>query len=166
MVLTMFTGSLTAQDIPVSGKVTGAADKQSIPGVTIIVKGTTTGTTTNINGSYTLLVPSNGVLVFSFIGMQTQEISVNGRKVINIEMADEKIDLGEIVVMGYNTSSKKLISGSFGLVKEDEIKDVPIRTIDGVLQGKVAGLNVFMNSGTPGGQTSIKLRGGSSINAQ
>lgn len=165
MVLRMFIGTLQAQDIPISGKVTSATDKQSIPGVTIMVKGTTSGTATDINGSYTLQAPSNGILVFSFIGMQTQEISINGRKEINIEMEDEKVDLGEIVVMGYNTSSKKLITGSFGLVKESEIKDVPIRTIDGVLQGKVAGVTVYMNSGTPGGQTSIKLRGGSSINA-
>jgi TonB-dependent SusC/RagA subfamily outer membrane receptor len=80
-------------------------------------------------------------------------------------MEDENIDLGEVVVMGYSSDSKKLISGSFGLVNEDEIKTIPLRTIDGVLQGKAAGMTINQNSGTPGGQNSIKIRGGSSINA-
>ncbi len=160
----MFAGALKAQDIPISGQVTGATDKQSIPGVTIMVKGnTTTGTTTDINGNYTIQAPSNGLLVFSYIGMETQEIAVNGRKEINVEMAYENIDLGEFVVMGYSTESKKLISGSVGLVNEDQIKNVPLRTVDGVLQGKAAGLNIFQNSGTPGGQSTVTLRGGSSI---
>jgi TonB-linked SusC/RagA family outer membrane protein len=97
--------------------------------------------------------------------MQKQEVEINGRKEINIEMAEENIDLGEVVVMGYSTDSKKLISGSFGLVKEDEIRTVPLRTVDGVLQGKTPGVVVQQNSGTPGGQNSIKIRGGSSINA-
>jgi TonB-dependent starch-binding outer membrane protein SusC len=156
---------LFGQDVQVSGKVIAASDKIALPGVTIMVKGASTGTVTNIEGNYTLKAPANATLVFSFIGMQKQEIAVNGRKEINIEMVDERTDLGEIVVLGYSTSSKKLVSGSFDLVKEDQIKDVPIRTVDGVLQGKAAGLSVYMNSGTPGGQTSIKLRGGSSINA-
>jgi TonB-dependent starch-binding outer membrane protein SusC len=165
MLLALYLTTLKAQDIHVTGKVTTATDKETMIGVTVVVKGTNIGTTTDINGIYKILSPSDAILVFSFVGMKTLEILVNGQKEINIELEEDKIDLGEIVVMGYNTSSKKLITGSFGLVKENEIKEVPIRTIDGVLQGKVAGLNVFMNSGTPGGQTSIKLRGGSSINA-
>lgn len=165
MVFFLLIGHLMAQDIPVSGKVTSATDKQPIPGVTVVIKGTTKGTVTDINGNYTVEAPSTGVLVFSFVGMQKQEIAVNGRKQINLELTEEKIDLGEVVVMGYNTSSKKLISGSFGLVKEDEIKSIPLRTLDGVLQGKAAGMTVMQNSGTPGGQNSIKIRGGSSINA-
>jgi TonB-linked SusC/RagA family outer membrane protein len=165
LVLTLFTGVLKAQDIPISGKVTMAEDKHPIPGVTVLVRGTTIGTTTDNNGKYSIIAPSNGVLIFSFIGMQRQDLEINGRREINCEMAEEHIDLGEVVVMGYNTDSKKLISGSFNVVKEDELKIIPLRTIDGVLQGKAAGVTVNQNSGTPGGQNSIKIRGGSSINA-
>jgi TonB-linked SusC/RagA family outer membrane protein len=156
---------LAAQEIPVSGKIISADDNSPLPGVTVLIKGSTQGTTSDINGKYSLLAPGKGVLVFSYIGMQTQEITVNGRTVINVKMADQDIPLGEVVVVGYSTSSKKLISGSIELVNEDEIKNIPIRTIDGVLLGQTAGLTVVPQSGTPGGQNMIKLRGGSSINA-
>ncbi|KAF0199499.1 MAG: tonb-dependent receptor [Bacteroidetes bacterium] len=165
LVFMLVIGSLKAQNIPVSGKVTSATDKQPIPGVTVVIKGTSKGTVTDANGSFSLDIPSDGVLVFSFVGMQKQEVPVKGKRQISIEMSEEKIDLGEVVVMGYNTSSKKLITGSFGLVDQEEIKAIPLRTIDGVLQGKAAGMTINQNSGTPGGQNSIKIRGGSSINA-
>lgn len=165
LVFTMLTSILKAQDIPISGKVTSAADKQPIPGVTVVIKGTSKGTVTNLDGVYSIEASPNAVLVFSFVGMQKQEVPVNSQRQINLEMSEEKIDLGEVVVMGYNTSSKKLISGSFGLVDQEEIKTIPLRTIDGVLQGKAAGMTINQNSGTPGGQNSIKIRGGSSINA-
>jgi TonB-dependent starch-binding outer membrane protein SusC len=164
-VFMLFISMLKAQDIPISGKVISAKDQQAIPGVTIVVKGTTKGTITDINGNYKLEAPSNGTLVFSFLGMQKQEVQVNGRKLINTEMADENIDLGEVVVVGYSTESKKLLSGSIGVVGKEELKDVPLKTISGVLQGKAAGVSISQNSGTPGGQNTIKLRGGSSINA-
>jgi TonB-dependent SusC/RagA subfamily outer membrane receptor len=165
LLFALFTSAIIAQDISVRGKIISADDKMPVPGVTILVRGSTTGTTSDVNGNYTLHAPSDGVLVFSFVGMQRQEVPINGRREINCEMAAENIDLGEVVVMGYSSDSKKLISGSFGVVKEDEIKTIPLRTIDGVLQGKSAGVVVNENSGTPGGQNSIKIRGGSSINA-
>ncbi len=157
--------TLLAQDISVNGKVSSATDNMPVPGVTVLVKGTTKGTSTDVNGHYSLQAPSNGILIFSFIGMQTQEIAIDGKKQINVTMSDKEIRLGEMVVVGYSTTSKKLITGSYNIVGENEIKNMPIRTIDGVLEGQSAGLNVSQNSGTPGGQASFKLRGGSSINA-
>lgn len=166
LLFSFFTAQISmAQEIPVSGKVTTAEDNQPVPGVTVKVRGTSTGAITGLDGNYVINAPSNGVLVFSFVGMETQELEINGRREINVKMQEARIDLGEVVVMGYNTDSKKLISGSFGVVKEDEIKTIPLRTIDGVIQGKAAGVSVNQNSGTPGGQNSIKIRGGSSINA-
>lgn len=164
-VLTLFFGSLFAQSIPVSGTVTSASDKMPVPGVTVQIKGTTQGTTTDLDGVYKLEAPADATLVFSFVGMQTMEVPVIKRLVINVVMEEDKIDLGEVVVVGYSTSSKKLISSSVGVVQEEEIKNAPVRTIEGVLQGKAAGVTININSGTPGGQNSIKLRGGSSINA-
>jgi len=162
---TFFVSSLWAQTIPVSGTVTSATDNLPMPGVTVQVKGSQKGTITDINGSFKLEVASNATLVFTFIGMKLQEIPVDGRKTINVGMEEERVDLGEVVVVGYSTTSKKLISGSVGTVNESELKNIPMRTIDGVLQGKAAGVSINQNSGTPGGQNSIKMRGGSSINA-
>ena len=165
LVFTLILGTLRAQDIPIGGKVTSATDQLPIPGVTVLIKGTSRGTVTDINGVYSLEAPTAGTLQFSYVGMKKQEIPVNGRRKIDLIMEEEKIDLGEVVVMGYSSESKKLISSSFGLVNEDQIKTIPLRTIDGVLQGKAAGMTINQNSGTPGGQNSIKIRGGSSINA-
>lgn len=165
LVLTLFIGSAFSQSVTVTGTVTSAADKQPIPGVTVQVKGTTQGTTTDLDGVYKLEAPADAILLFSYVGMQPLEMPVNKRMMINVVMQENKIDLGEVVVVGYSTSSKKLISNSVGVVREDELKYAPMRTIEGVLQGKAAGVTININSGTPGGQNSIKLRGGSSINA-
>ncbi len=165
LMFTLFVSSLWAQTIPVSGKVTSATDNSPMPGVTVQVKGTQKGAITDINGSYKLDVAPKSTLVFSFIGMKSIEVAVNNQSQINVQLEEDRVDLGEVVVLGYSSSSKKLISGSVGTVSENELKDIPMRTIDGVLQGKAAGVSVTQNSGTPGGQNSIKMRGGSSINA-
>ncbi|HNS17004.1 MAG TPA: TonB-dependent receptor [Bacteroidales bacterium] len=165
LLFTLLLKTLSAQDIPVSGKVTSASDGKPIPGVNVVVKGSSKGTISDINGNYSMQAPADGVLIFSFIGMQTLEIPVDGKRQINVTLSDAEISLGEVVVVGYSTSSKKLISSSIDLVNEQEIDNIPLKTIDGVLQGQVAGLTVNLSSGTPGAQSSIKLRGGSSINA-
>lgn len=165
VMLTFFISSLWAQTIPISGTVSSATDKMPMPGVTVQVKGTQKGTITDINGNFKLDVPSKAVLLFSFVGMKPQEIPVEGRKQIDVQMEDDRVDLGEVVVVGYSTSSKKLISGSISTVNEKELENLPTRTIDGVLQGRAAGVSVNQNSGTPGGRNAIKMRGGSSINA-
>ncbi|HQO49725.1 MAG TPA: TonB-dependent receptor, partial [Bacteroidales bacterium] len=132
---------------------------------TVQVKGTTQGTTTDLDGVYKLEAPADATLLFSYVGMQAVEVPVNKRMLINVSLQENKVDLGEIVVVGYSTSSKKLISNAVSVVNENDLKNAPVRTIDGVLQGKVAGVSVNINSGTPGGQNSIKMRGGSSITA-
>ena len=165
LLLSALFGQLVAQDIPVSGLITAADDNSPLPGVTVLIKGTSQGTTSDLNGKYSLAAPSDAILVFSFVGMQTQEIPVNNKRVINVKLSDQDVALGELVVVGYSTTSKKLISGSVELLNEEEIKNIPVRTLDGVLQGQTAGLTITPQSGTPGGQNMMKLRGGSSINA-
>jgi TonB-linked SusC/RagA family outer membrane protein len=165
MMFTFFISSLLAQTFPVKGTVTSAADKKPMPGVTVQVKGTQKGVISDVNGTYKIETASNAILVFSFIGMKSLEVPVEGRNQIDIELEEERVDLGEVVVVGYSSSSKKLISGSISTVNEKELDNLPIRTIDGVLQGRAAGVSVNQNSGTPGGQNAIKMRGGSSINA-
>lgn len=165
IVLMLLQNSLSAQNIQVTGKVTSLSDQESLVGVTVVVKGTQTGTTTDVNGFYSIQAPVDGTLVFSYIGMKAMEVPVQGRAEINMELEEEKVNLGEVVVMGYSSDSRKLISGSVDLVGEEQIKNIPVRTLEGVLQGQAPGISINPNSGTPGGQPTIKLRGGSSINA-
>lgn len=164
-ILTFFIGTLFAQTHSVTGTVTSAADRMPVPGATVQVKGTTIGTTTDLDGNYKINADPKSTLVFSYVGMLTFEIPVNNRMMINVMMEEKKVNLGEVVVVGYSTSSKKLISNSVGVVNSEELRNNPVRTIDGVLQGKVAGVSISMNSGTPGGQNNIRMRGGSSITA-
>lgn len=154
------------ETIAISGKVTAAEDGLSLPGVNVYIRGTTVGTTTGMEGEYQIDVPKETThLVFSFVGMITQEVAINGRTTINVVMQSAALDLGELVVVGYGMESSKLVSGSLGVVSDADIRDVPIRTIDGVLQGRSAGVQISQNSGTPGAATSVRVRGNSSITA-
>lgn len=158
--------ALLAQQFSVRGKVTSAEDGASIPGVTILVKGTTIGTVTDLEGNYLIeVLPVHTHLVFSFVGMKTQEIPINRRTLINVTLEPETLNLGELIVVGYGTESKRLVSGSLGVVSDAEIRNVPLKTIDGVLQGRSAGVQISQNSGTPGAANTVRIRGNSSVSA-
>lgn len=150
----------------ITGQVLLDSDKSSIPGVTVSVKGTSTGTITDLEGNYSLSVPEDAeFLIFSFVGMEKQEVSIGNQTVINVFLIEETVDLGDVVVVGYSTDSEKLISASFSTVNAEELQNVTLKTVDGVLQGKTPGVQITQNSGTPGGGMSVRLRGSSSINA-
>jgi TonB-dependent starch-binding outer membrane protein SusC len=150
----------------ISGTVTSAEDGSTIPGVTVLVKGTALGTITDINGNYEIDVPEeNNFLIFSFVGLETQEVAIDGRTVINVVMEAAMEALDEIVVVGYGTESKKLLTGSIGSVSSGQFKDLPTPTIDQALQGKTTGIQIIQNSGTPGGGMTVRIRGNSSISA-
>jgi TonB-dependent starch-binding outer membrane protein SusC len=154
------------QRITVTGIVTSVMENNiSLPGVTVVIKNTTQGATTDLNGRFSIQANTTDTLVFSYVGMVTNEIPVNGRSVINVGMELDIARLGEVIVVGYGTESSRLISGSLGVVSDSEIRDVPLRTIDGVLQGRTAGVQVSQNSGTPGSATTVRIRGNSSITA-
>jgi len=149
----------------VSGTVTSAIDSEPMIGVTIYVKNTTEGTTTDVDGTYTLEAPGpNDTLVFSYIGFLTQEIPINGRSTIDVVMRQDAAQLEEVVVVGYGTQSRKLLTSSIASVKEEDIKDLQVTTIEGVMQGKAAGVSILTGSGQPGSSPTIRIRGGSSIN--
>ncbi len=154
-----------AMETEVSGTVVSDEGEQ-LPGVNVLVKGTNTGTVTDINGSFRLNVPDeNAILVFSFIGYQTQEIPVGGRSVIDVTMASDVQALEEVVVVGYGTVRKSDLTGSVATVKADAIKEFPITSIDQALQSRVAGVNVTQTSSAPGGGLSVRIRGANSINS-
>ncbi|MEZ5198981.1 MAG: TonB-dependent receptor [Bacteroidales bacterium] len=153
-------------DKKIRGKVTYKKDQSSLPGVNVYIKGTTAGTATDANGAYELKIPADAkILVFSLVGMKTVEITYAGQEEINVVLEDENIGLDELVVVGYGTESKRLITGSVGAINTDNIKEVPVQTLDGAMAGKTTGVYVYQNSGTPGAGMSVRIRGNSSITA-
>ncbi len=165
LVVSLISFNLSAQDVTVSGKVTGT-DGGELPGVTVQVKGTTKGTQTNIDGGYTLAgVPSNGTLVFSFVGMTAQEVAVNGRTSINVTLADDAQALEEVVVVGYGTVKKKDATGAVSAIGAKDFNKGIISSPEQLLQGRVAGVAVTQNSGEPGGGINVRIRGTSSVRA-
>ncbi|SFG16423.1 SusC/RagA family TonB-linked outer membrane protein [Pontibacter chinhatensis] len=139
-----------------------------LPGVTVLVKGTSLGTSTNTDGSFTLSLPdeqSNGTLVFSFIGFATQEIPISGQRVIDVTMATDAKALEEVVVTGYGTQRKSDVTGSVGVVSSEELLKAPVTNALQGLQGKIAGVNVKLNSGSPTSSPRVVIRGVGTINS-
>lgn len=153
-----------AQEIEVKGKVSSASDGLALPGVSIVVKGTSQGTITNVDGEYSLNVSPDAILVYSFIGMQEQEISVNGRVEINVTMEQELTDIGEVVVVGYGTQKKVNLSGAVDAIDSKELESRPIVNLAQGLQGVAPNLNIDFVSGEPGQAARINIRGMTSIN--
>lgn len=152
------------QQKPVSGKVTDSSGG-SLPGVSVVVKGTTTGTITDGDGSYSIsILPANATLVFSFIGMKTQEIPVNNQSAINVVLHENVEAVDEVVVVGYGIQKKSLVTGAISSVDANSIKDRSITRMDDALQGMTSGVTVAQSSGAPGSQPTIRIRGVSSIN--
>jgi TonB-linked SusC/RagA family outer membrane protein len=149
----------------VSGVITDK-DGELIPGVTVRVKGTTIGTVTDIDGKYAIAVDgADATLVFSFVGMLTQEISVGGQTEINITMQTDAIGLEEVVVVGYGTMKKRDVTGAVTQVTEERLLDRPAFNVAQAIGGKVAGVKVIERSGAPGSEPMIRVRGTNSINS-
>ena len=163
--LAMGTAAL-AQSRTVTGRVTSGTEGGNIPGVNVLVKGTTTGAITDADGAYSVSVPGNGAtLVFSFIGYATQEVPVGDRSTIDVQLATVENSLDEIVVIGYGTTTKSDLTGSVGSVKAAQLQERPAASLNQALAGRLAGVQVNTNSGRPGGRSNIRIRGFSSINS-
>jgi TonB-linked SusC/RagA family outer membrane protein len=148
----------------VTGKVTGA-DGFPLPGASVQVKGTSTGVATDFDGNYSIQVPENGTLVFSYLGYITQEILVRGQSTINVLLSEDTTSLDEVVVVGYGTQRKKDIAGAISTVDTEELVLSSSSSIGDVLRGKVSGLQITQNSAQPGGGLDFQIRGAGSINA-
>ncbi|NOR74990.1 MAG: SusC/RagA family TonB-linked outer membrane protein [Draconibacterium sp.] len=152
------------QQKSITGTVTNEAG-ETLPGVTIFIKGSTQGTVTNMDGEYTISnVPENATLHFSFVGMLAQEIIVGSQSTINVILANDYIGIEEVITIGYGTVRKSDLTGSVSSVNVESMKDRPIISADQLLQGSVAGVNMTLNSGAPGAGSSINIRGVSTIN--
>ena len=139
-------------------------NKESLIGVSILLKGTAVGTTTNLDGKFSMNVPSDGVLVISYIGMDKLEIPVKGRTNFIVTMKSSAVSLSDVVVIGYGSQSRKTITSSITKVTGDALRNIPINTIGEGLKGKIAGARLYSNNNTPGADATIRIRGGSSIN--
>ncbi|WP_319479748.1 TonB-dependent receptor [uncultured Draconibacterium sp.] len=157
--------SSSVQQNAITGSVTDESG-EPLPGVTIVVKGTTKGTVSDVNGKFNLAnISATDVIQFSFVGMLTQEVEVGSEREFNIIMKADAIGLEEVVAIGYGTIKKSDITGSVSSVKISDLQEGVTNSVDQMLIGKSAGVNVVQNSGEPGGGISINIRGASSINA-
>lgn len=153
----------TANDIQVSGTV--VSEGEPLPGASVLIKGTHNGTVTDIDGHYSIKVPSDGTLVFSFIGLKSQEHKVNGRTVINVDLPADSEVLDEVMVVAYATAKKYSFTGAASTVKGDEIARMQTSNVSRALEGTVPGLQASAASGQPGTDAEIRIRGIGSINA-
>lgn len=153
-----FINSAFAQNITIKGKVTDATTGESLIGVSVAVKGTTTGTQTDVNGAYSITAPSTATLAFSYIGYATQEVTINGRNTVDIKLLAQNNELQQVVVIGYGTQRKIDNTGSVASVKGVEIAKQASTNPLSALQGKVAGVTVT-NNGQPGSSPQISIRG-------
>ena len=152
-----------AQERAVSGTVTTQEDNSPLPGVNIIIKGTGTGTVTDIEGNYSLNVSDDAVLVFSFIGYQSQEVTVGSSSVIDITLVQDDNQLEEVVITGYSTQQKRDVTGSIASLGPEQFETIPVTGVDQALQGQAPGVMVTQSSGTPGGGIMVRVRGNASI---
>ncbi len=155
-----------SQTKTVSGKVTGLPDNNALSGVSVQVKGTTTGTVTDNGGNFSISVPGLGsVLVFSYTGFQNKEVPVAGESTITVQLQPGNNTLDEVVVIGYGTARKSDLTGAVGTVKSSQLQERPSASLNEQMSGRIAGVQVNTNSGRPGGQTNIRIRGFSSISS-
>lgn len=155
-----FANIINAQTHGVTGNVKDGSTGTGIPGATVIQKGTLNGTVTDIDGNFNITVSSaQDTLQFSYIGYQTLDMPINGRSVIDVTMNVELTELDEIVVIGYGTQKKKVVTGSIATVSAEEISSTPVLRVEQAMQGRTAGVQVTQLSGQPGEAPTVRIRG-------
>lgn len=158
------TASISVAQVTVSGVVTSSTDNNTLPGVNVIEKGTTRGTSTDGDGNYELTVSgSEAVLVFSYVGFKTEEVTVGDQETIDVILDEDLQLLDDFVVVGYGEQDRKTLTSSISSVSAEEIENTPAAGTDQLIQGRAAGVLVSNNSGTPGSGVFVKIRGTSSI---
>ncbi|HET8829988.1 MAG TPA: TonB-dependent receptor plug domain-containing protein, partial [Pelobium sp.] len=154
---------VSAQNATVTGKVTDANTGETLIGVSVAVKNSTSGTQTDLNGNYSISAPGNGTLVFTYIGFTTLEIPINNQTTVNASLELSNQSLNEVVVIGYGTQRKRDLTGSISSVSGEDIAKSPNTNPVSSLQGRVPGLTI-VNSGTPGAAPTVRIRGVNSTN--
>jgi hypothetical protein len=153
---------ITSQQIAISGKVTNPQG-EPLPGVSVVVKGTINGTVTNVDGNYSLSAIGTDILVFSFIGMKTQEVTVNNRSLIDVVLQEEMIGVEEVVVIGYGTREKKDLTGAVSQINSSEITKQNTLSPELAMQGKLAGVYISNPGSNPTARPTVRIRGVSTL---
>lgn len=156
---------IQAQNITIEGTVTDAKGGTPLPGVTVAIKGKTTGTQTDPQGHFRLQADPQATLVFSFIGYSAQEVPIGGRSTIDVKLGEDLQKLEEVVVVGYGAQKKKDVTGSIASINAKAIQEVSVTNPQQALQGRVAGIDVLINSNKPGDEPRVRVRGNRSITA-
>ena len=159
------TSSVFAQNIQVSGVVTDATDGSTLVGASVVVKGTSVGTSTDLDGRYTISAPADAVLEFVYVGYVTTAVPVNGRTTVDVALKTEAEALDDVIIVAYGSVKREAKTGSVTSVKGDVIAESPVSSVDKMLAGKMAGVQVTASTGQPGANSQIRIRGTSSINA-
>lgn len=160
------TSTAFAQNVVIEGTVKSNEDNEALPGVSVLVKGTTNGITTGIDGKYKLTVPDKATLVFSFVGYEAQEVKVGNQSIVDVTLQLDNALLEEVVVVGYGSQKKSDITGAVSSIKAEELTAFPLENAEQALQGRAAGVVVQSNNGgEPGAPISIRIRGNTSISA-
>ncbi|NID09201.1 SusC/RagA family TonB-linked outer membrane protein [Fibrivirga algicola] len=149
----------------VMGVVTDTESGEGLPGVTVLIKGKSTGAVTDAKGKYSISADDTDVLVFSYVGYLASEEKVGNRTQVNVNLAPDTKSLNEVVVVGYGTQKRQDVTGSISSVSEAEIKKLVLTSADQALQGRAAGVQMTQTSSAPGGNTSVRIRGGNSLSA-
>ena len=160
-----FTALTYAQQAGVQGKIISDSDQSPVPGVNVVVKNTSTGTSSDANGDYQINTVPNSVLVFSAIGYVTQEIPINGRTKLDVLLAADTKQLEALVVVGYGTQKKRDLTGAISSISAKDIAETPAANFLANAQGRLAGVDIVRSSGAPGSDFTIRIRGNRSINA-
>src|SRR5690606_7588624 len=135
-----------------------------LPGASVVLKGSDRGTTTDFDGKFTMDAPTDGILVFGYLGYTPVEEGIQGRTQINVALTPDVSQLEEIVVVGYGTQKKSVVTGAITGVKAAELQDLPITRIEQSLQGRTSGITIVANSGQPGSSSTIRVRGVTTLN--
>jgi len=150
--------------VTITGKIIESSTGLGLPGANIIIKGSEKGTLTNIDGDYSILANKGDVLVMSFIGFTDEEVIIGDATVINVTLKEDMNKLDEVVIIGYGSQKKSVVTGAISSIKGKELEDVPILRVDDALQGRTSGVVVAANSGQPGSSATVRVRGITSLN--
>ncbi|MCG8475975.1 MAG: TonB-dependent receptor [Cytophagales bacterium] len=161
----LIAGQAFAQQLTVTGKVLSTEDGESMPGVSVQIKGTTQGTITDYDGNFAIVCSSSDVLLFSFVGFLTEEVEVKGQNIIEVLLKPDVKSLEEVVVVGYGTQNKREVTGAIAKVSGQELVAAPLPSFEAGLQGRASGVQVIQSSGLAGAGSQIRVRGTGSITA-
>ncbi|HCX21414.1 MAG: hypothetical protein CMB80_17550 [Flammeovirgaceae bacterium] len=149
----------------VTGQILSGEDNMGIPGATVMVKGTSAGTITDLDGNYSIEANGDDVLIFSFVGFKSEEVAINGRSTVDFTMSIDISELSEVVVMGYSTKSRRELTASASTIGDKDLENVTSSNVENMLQGKIAGVSVTTSTGAPGAAAEIRIRGVNSLTA-